>query len=186
MSLENYAKVVPNELNQALSQIDPATADQLIDLIENADEIFVCGAGRSGLMGKAFAMRLMHMGKRAYVVGETVTPNIRNSDVLIVCSGSGETKSLVSMAEKARSLNAKIGLVTINPESTIGKLADVCVRINAPSPKAVKEGDLKSVQPMGNLFEQALLLFLDIMIMLMMDKKGLTGSEMFKRHANLE
>lgn len=186
MSLDHYAQAVPHELSQALSQIDPACADQLIDLIENAEEIFVCGAGRSGLMAKAFAMRLMHMGKRVFVVGETVTPNIRQTDVLIVCSGSGETKSLVSMAEKARSLNAKIGLVTINPESTIGKLCDVCVRINAPSPKAVKEGDLKSIQPMGNLFEQSLLLFLDILILLMMDKKGLTGSEMFKRHANLE
>lgn len=186
MNLDYYAKTVPYELNQALAQIDPKSVDDLIGIIENADEIFVCGAGRSGLMAKAFAMRLMHMGRKAYVVGETVTPNIRSTDVLIVCSGSGETKSLVSMAEKARSLNAKVGLVTINPESTIGKLCDVCVRINAPSPKALKEGDLKSVQPMGNLFEQSLLLFLDILIMLMMDKKGLSGAEMFKRHANLE
>ena len=76
--------------------------------------------------------------------------------------------------------------MTINPESTIGKLADVCVRINAPSPKAAKEGDLKSIQPMGNLFEQSLLLYLDICVMLMMDKMNLTGSEMFTRHANLE
>ena len=186
MSLETYAKAVSFELSQALMQIDPKPVENMIEIIKKADEIFVCGAGRSGLMARAFAMRLMHMGQKVYVVGETVTPNIRHSDVLIVCSGSGETKSLVSMAEKAKSLDAKIVLVTINPESTIGKLCDVCVRINAPSPKALKEGDLKSIQPMGNLFEQSLLLFLDILIMMMMDKKGLTGSEMFKLHANLE
>ena len=186
MSLRKYVTTVPQELNAALSQIDSTSVDRMIEMIEKADEIYVCGAGRSGLMAKAFAMRLMHMGRKVYVVGEIVTPNIRQGDVLIVCSGSGETKSLVSMAEKAKSLNAMIGLVTINPESTIGKICDVSVRINAPSPKALKEGDLKSVQPMGNLFEQSLLLFLDILVMLMMDKQGLTGSEMFKRHANLE
>ena len=186
MNLLAYAQAIPAELTAALSQVNPASVDQMIKLLESADEIFVCGAGRSGFMARAFAMRLMHMGRKVYVAGETVTPNIRESDVLVVCSGSGETKSLVSMAEKAKSLNAKIVLVTINPDSTIGKLADVCVRINAPSPKALKEGDLKSIQPMGNLFEQTLLLLLDIVVMLIMDKQGLSDSEMFKRHANLE
>lgn len=186
MNLHDYANAVTSELNQALNQIDPKSVDMMIEALEGADEIFVSGAGRSGFMARAFTMRLMHMGRKVYLVGETVTPNLRQSDVLVVCSGSGETKSLVSMAQKAKSLDAKVVLVTINPESTIGKLADVCVRINAPSPKAAKEGDLKSIQPMGNLFEQSLLLYLDICVMLMMDKMNLTGSEMFTRHANLE
>jgi 6-phospho-3-hexuloisomerase len=90
------------------------------------------------------------------------------------------------MAEKAKSLNAKVALITINPDSTVGVLADVIVRINAPSPKAAKEGDIVSVQPMGNLFEQSLLLFLDISVMMLMDKKSMTAEEMFKLHANLE
>ena len=99
MNLHDYANAVTSELNQALNQIDPKSVDMMIEALEGADEIFVCGAGRSGFMARAFTMRLMHMGRKVYLVGETVTPNLRQSDVLVVCSGSGETKSLVSMAQ---------------------------------------------------------------------------------------
>ena len=65
-------------------------------------------------MGKSFAMRMMHMGIDAYVIGETVTPNFEKDDILIIGSGSGETKSLVSMAEKAKSIGGTIAAVTIS------------------------------------------------------------------------
>jgi 6-phospho-3-hexuloisomerase len=106
--------------------------------------------------------------------------------LLLICSGSGETQSLVSMANKAKSLGVKLALITINPASTIGTLADIIVRIPAPSPKAAANNDFVSIQPMGNLFEQSLLLFLDMTVMLLMERKGMTSDEMFKRHANLE
>ena len=186
MNNREYANVVINELTQTLSSIDTVCSDKFVDLILKSDEIFVAGAGRSGFQARGFAMRLMHMGEKSYMVGETTTPNIKEGDILVVCSGSGETKSLVSMAQKAKSLNAKVALVTINPQSTIGGLADVVIEISAPSPKSAKEGDIKSIQPMGSLFEQSLGLFLDISIIMLMDKKGLDSDTMFGRHANLE
>lgn len=186
MDNSEYAKIIVDELNQTLSRISAKDADAFVSIVNQSDEVFVCGAGRSGFMARGFCMRLMHMGVKSYMVGETVTPNIKARDVLVVCSGSGETKSLVSMAEKAKSLGAKVALVTINPESTIGKLADVVVEISAPSPKAAKDGDVKSIQPMGSLFEQSLLLFLDISILGLMEKRGLNSDTMFGRHANLE
>ena len=76
--------------------------------------------------------------------------------------------------------------MSINPESTIGKMANVIVKIDAPSPKAVKEGDIVSIQPMGNLFEQSLLLYLDILVMVLMDRMNINKDNMFARHANLE
>ena len=131
-------------------------------------------------------MRLMHMGLSAYVAGETVTPGIKAGDLLIIGSGSGATASLVAMAERAKKIGATLALVTIFPDSPIGKLADALVRIPASTPKAGGEAPSQSVQPMGSLFEQSLLIFLDIIVMRLMEKKKMDSTAMFERHANLE
>ena len=179
-------KVIIDELSRTLSGIDRKQQEQMADEILKAKHIFVAGAGRSGMMARCFAMRLMHMGMKAYMVGEVVTPSMQEVDLLIITSGSGTTGSLVKMAEKAKVLNGRVGLITIYPESTIGKMADVVVQINAPTSKSKIDTGVTSIQPMGSLFEQSLLICLDFIIRILMDKTGITGEEMFKRHANLE
>ena len=186
MNNRDYASVVLNELHHTLSKIDIQKANEFLELVDQAQEVFCAGAGRSGFQVKGFAMRLMHMGISSYVVGETCTPNIRENGLLVICSGSGETKSLVNHANKAKEVGAKIALITINPESTIAKLADVVVEISAPSPKSAKQGDIKSIQPMGSLFEQSEGIFMDISIMMLMEKRNLDSDTMFGRHANME
>ncbi len=54
------------------------------------------------------------------------------------------------------------------------------------SPKDQSVGDYRTLQPMGFLFEQTLLLFYDGVILRFMDKKGLDTNKMYGRHANLE
>jgi len=186
MNYETYAATVIHELDQAIGGIDAGQAVKLTDLIAQADEVFCAGAGRSGFAIRGFAMRLMHMGRSSYVVGETTTPNIRPTDLLVICSGSGETRSLVGYATKAHEIGAKVALVTIDPVSTIAKLADAVVTISAVSPKSARQGSVKSIQPMGSLFEQSEGIFLDIVIMMLMERKGMTSETMFGRHANLE
>lgn len=186
MNNKEYAAVVVKELEHTLKSIDSSKADAFVDLIIQAQEVFCAGAGRSGFQVKGFAMRLMHMGVHSYVVGETCTPNIKENGLLVICSGSGETKSLVNHAMKAKEMNAKIALITINPESSIAKMADVVIEISAPSPKSAKAGEIKSIQPMGSLFEQSEGIFMDIAIMMLMERKGLDSDTMFGRHANME
>ncbi|MNC51708.1 3-hexulose-6-phosphate isomerase [compost metagenome] len=107
--------------------------------------------------------------------------------MLLLCSGSAETGSLLLMAKKAASVGARIGLVTIKPQSSIGQLAGVTVRIPASAKEdTASSGAMFTIQPMGSLFEQGLLLGLDTLVLLLMDKKGVSGSDMFSRHANLE
>jgi 6-phospho-3-hexuloisomerase len=186
MKSSQYSEQVIGELQKTLALVSDANAEVLVDKIKSSGKILVAGAGRSGFAVKAFAMRLMHMGFDAYVVGETVTPNLDPQDLLLIGSGSGETGSLTVMASKAKSLGASLALVTIFPESTIGKLADIIVRIPAPTPKAKSDEGLTSLQPMGSLFEQSLFLFLDVIILKLMDMKSKNSDTMFKRHANLE
>lgn len=186
MNNKEYATTVLNELTHTLTSIDETGANAFVKLVDEATEVYCAGAGRSGFQIKGFAMRLMHMGVHSYVVGETCTPNISDNGLLVVCSGSGETKSLVNHATKAKEMGAKIALITINPESSIAKMADVVIEISAPSPKSAKQGDIKSIQPMGSLFEQSEGIFMDIAIMMLMEKRNLTSETMFGRHANME
>ncbi len=185
MKTTQYLTEVVQELSQTVQLISNDEAEKLVNKILESNKIFVAGAGRSGFMGKSFVMRMMHMGIDAYVVGETVTANLEKADLLIIGSGSGETKTLVAIAEKAKSLGGTVAAVTISPESTIGKLADIVVKIPG-APKDQSEGTYKTIQPMGSLFEQTMLLFYDAIILRFMKKKGLDSTKMYGKHANLE
>lgn len=123
------------EIADGVSKIEPKEMLSVISEIRSANRIFVYGVGRSGLMAKAFTMRLMHLGFTAYFADETCTPSAQQGDLLIVCSGSGETGSVKEMAKKAKKLGLKIGLLTIDEASTIGRIADVLIKIPAFSPK---------------------------------------------------
>lgn len=156
-------------------------------LIESSPRIFVAGAGRSGLCMRALGMRLMHLGKTVYVVGETTTPSIGASDLLILGSGSGRTASLLAMAEKAQRVGAQVLLFTTDEESPLTVLSNFRVVIPAPSLKSAEgEHGPVSIQPMGTLFEQSMLILCDSLIVGLMQRTGVSASQMFERHANLE
>ncbi|WP_186670877.1 6-phospho-3-hexuloisomerase [Sporosarcina sp. BP05] len=184
MNTTGYADEILAELKRTINLIDSEEAEKLVEGISRAKKVFVAGGGRSGFMAKAFVMRMMHVGLDSYIVGETVTPNLEPDDIFIVGSGSGETQSLAAMTQKAKSIGATVVAVTINPDSTIGKLADIKIEIPAQAKGEGNSG--KSIQPMGSLFEQSLLLFYDAVILKFMDKKGLNSEVMYGRHANLE
>lgn len=183
----DIAKQIVGELEQSVRLMDPASVGKLAGAVQGAKRVFLAGAGRSGLMGRAFAMRLMHSGITAFVVGETITPGIGEEDLLIAGSGSGETASLISMAKKAKAAGASVTAVTINPESTLGSLSDLIVKLpGAVKDQARQGGGSLTVQPMGSLFEQTLLVFYDAVILQMMASRGLDSSGMYGNHANLE
>jgi 6-phospho-3-hexuloisomerase len=185
MDTLSYAQLIIEELQRSVSQLDHNETERMAELLLQSNKIFVAGAGRSGLMGRAFAMRLMHVGKEAYVVGETITPGIEPGDVLVLGSGSGETKGLISMAEKASGVGAEVIAVTITPDSTIARLASYTVKLPG-SPKDQVSGSYNTIQPMASLFEQTMLVFYDAVILRLMEKTGQTTKMMFGKHANLE
>lgn len=185
-SIKAIGRQIVQELETTLANIVNESAEELVQALLESERIFVAGAGRSGFMARAFAMRLMHMGFAVYVVGETVTPNLTSADILLIASGSGSTGSLVVMAQKAKTIDARLALVTIDQHSPIGKLADIVLTIPAPSPKVQRASGFTSIQPMGSLFEQSLLLTLDAVIVMLMERQNKTSDLMFTRHANLE
>ncbi len=186
MSYDTVRFTAVEEMRSVVSKVDAEEMRRLAAAIRAAKTVFAAGAGRSGLAMRGFAMRLMHLGKTAYVVGEATTPALSSGDLLVVGSGSGSTSSLVAVAEQARKRGGAVALLTIDPGSPLAALAAAVVRVPAPSPKAAVAGGLRSVQPMATLFEQCLGVLLDSCILLLMEEMGISQQAMFERHANLE
>jgi 6-phospho-3-hexuloisomerase len=171
-----------------------AMIEALIVAKKEGRRIFVVGAGRSGLVAKAFAMRLMHMGFDVYVVGETIMPPIRKGDLLLAVSGSGRTKTVVAVAEAAKSVGARVIALTTYPDSPLGKVADIVVRIPGRTKLAIEEDYLirqirgyhEPLAPLGTLFEVTTMIFLDGVVAELMSILGITEEEMRERHTNVE
>lgn len=121
METQSVAGVACTDLHQAMAQIDGAALARLEQAIADANAIFVFGAGRSLLMLKAVAMRLMHIGLEVHVVGDVVTPALQKGDLLLLASASGETASLVNVATKAQQLGGTVALLTIFPRVHAGE-----------------------------------------------------------------
>jgi len=175
------------------SQID-RMAEVLVDLYHRKGKVLVMGAGRSGLVGKAFAMRLLHLGFNSYVLGETIVPSISRGDVAVAISGSGRTGLIVEAADAAKKVGAYVIAITTYPESPLGQLADLVVMVPGRS-KVSKMDDYFARQilglheplaPLGTLFEDTAMLLLDGVIYYLMMKLNVTEDEMRNRHANIE
>lgn len=178
---------VTGELAACFAGLKEEELDALESAVRDARRVFVAGAGRSLLMIRGMAMRLMHMGFTAYVVGETVTPAILPGDLLIIASGSGSTATLVVMAEKCRKVGARLALITTRPDSPIGRLADLTVEVRAATTKDA-ESTARSIQPGANTFEQSVLLIGDAIVIDIISGDSLDekNAELMQRHANLE
>ncbi|MEM3063061.1 MAG: SIS domain-containing protein, partial [Nitrososphaerota archaeon] len=99
-----------SQIKDSLSKIDKEQIEKFIDMLVNARgrKILISGAGRTGLVARAFAMRLMHLGYLVYVVGETITPSLEKDDILIAISGSGTTTLVVEAAKAAKIIGSKV------------------------------------------------------------------------------
>ncbi len=180
--LDEAAEVVAEQV-EAIAQVDDGAIGELLGAISRANRIFLLGEGRSGLVGRMFAMRLMHLGLRAFVVGETTTPSIADGDLLIAISGSGETGTVVMMSEGATKSGALLAAVTANAESRLAGLADLVVFL----PTQHKLQGSSSRQYGGSLFEQTTLLLFETMVSMLAAGDAASGfASLAKRHANLE
>jgi 6-phospho-3-hexuloisomerase len=182
--MKEEIKQVITELTVSLSQVDEESLARAVDLLEKKERIFVTGAGRSGLCMSAFGNRLMHLGKQAHILGERTTPSAHPGDLLVIGSGSGKTKGLVTAAEKAIELDLEILLITTDLNSPLASLA--AHKILIPAPSLDQQSERSSIQPMGTLFEQTLLILSDILILRLMKRLNVSVDEMRQRHANLE
>lgn len=171
-----------------------AVLEAFVEAYKRGNQIIVVGMGRSGLVARSFAMRLMHLGYDIHVVGETITPAMHEGDILFAISGSGTTTFVVAAADIARKAGGRIITLTSYPESVLGKLSHLIVRLPGRTKREVRRnyvsrqifGNHEPLAPLGTLFEIASQVFLDSLIADLMKELGKTEEELAKRHATIE
>lgn len=194
MIINDAIEEIVDNVMAVSAEIDEKNVNDMMDILTSSKNVFLLGQGRSGLVARAFAMRLMHLGISVYVVGETITPAIGEEDCLLAISGSGETSYIISTAMIAKKRGAKIVAVTSYEKSTLGTISDLIMHIKGRTKvdseknyiKRQMNGKHLSLSPLGTLFEVSTLIFLDALIAQLMDKMGKTEDDLKKRHTVLE
>lgn len=194
--VQDMMQLMGAKIRSIAKTIPDREVETFLSELLHAHRIYVMGAGRSGLVAKAFAMRLMHLGLQAFVVGETITPAMNRDDVMVIFSGSGRTKTIADIAETAHRIGANICLITSNPDSRIGRLSTCTVIIQSFRDEVKDDaaefetrqmlGDHKSFAPLGTLFETASMVFADAVISRLMEITQTDESALKNRHANIE
>ena len=182
---DNLVQVVTKEIQDVLSKVSSEEVCNLVEALMTAEKVFVFGVGRVFLALKFMAKRLAHLGIDTQVVGSITEKSIGSKDLLLIASGSGESKLPIEISRIAKKHEAKLGLITSAGESTIKDMADLVVRLPSPTKNDSNFG-VQSIQPMTNLFDQSLHIFGDVLCVIIQNKKGLTDEELWKYHANLE
>ncbi|MDK2796290.1 MAG: 6-phospho-3-hexuloisomerase [Archaeoglobaceae archaeon] len=174
--MDRFMEIITENLRDL--KIQRELIDKMIESFEEAKAIFVVGIGRSCLAGKAFAMRLMHLGYSTFVFGETITPRIGKGDLLVAISGSGETGYVVAIARKSKELGAKVIAVTSSQNSTLAKLSDMVIQLKIKFGK-----EFSNIAPLGTLFELTSMVFFDSLIAEIMERKKLKEEDLARRHS---
>lgn len=187
LDFQKACRVVLKEGEDLLSTLDEKVVQDFLKKVKEEwpqKRLFFWARGRSFLMLRGFAMRLMHMGYEVHIVGEVDCPAIAKGDVLLVASGSGGTSSVLLFAEKAHHFGAEVGAIVGKPGSPLGTQADWVLEFN---PEQAGETVQLSSAGGGTRFEHSLLLFFDACILsLIFDQREKVYQEMMHRHANLE
>jgi len=179
-----------DQIETSLQKADKEEFDKAIETLRVHQTIFVIGSGRSGLVGNFFGMRLMHLGKSTYIIGETNTPSLQEGDLLIAISGSGNTDTIVNTAKKAQQYGAEVLAVTANPRSEIYAIADYRITIdsrnrNTRIEKPDIDKEILRKTPMGTSFELGALMYLETIVSELMHVCQISEIDMKQRHVNL-
>jgi 6-phospho-3-hexuloisomerase len=175
-----------SEIGAAVQGVDPAALDNLVLALAQARRIVAYGVGREGLMMRALAMRLYHMGLDAHVAGDMSCPPVGAGDLLVVSAGPGGFSTVNGLIGVAKAAGARVACVTAQPQGSAAALADLVLVIPAQTMANDQGSAAVSVLPMGSLFEGAQYLTFELLVLALRDHLGVDPAAMRARHTNLE
>jgi len=196
--LKAAAEEIIAGIKNSIENLNMKEVERLIELLLEAKDkkIFIVGMGRSGFVSRAFALRLMNLGFNVYFLGETITPAAEKGDLLIAISGTGATKLVLTASATAKEIGATVIAFTSFSESPLGQAADHTVtikgRTKAGWPKEEDYlarqliGEREPLTPLGSVFENNCMVFLDSLVVELMHRLGRTEEDLKRRHATIE
>ncbi len=186
VTVDKLADQVLDELRPGLSADVLRQVAPLSEALSQAARILCHGVGREGLMMRALAMRLFHLGCDAHVVGDMTAPPVGQGDVLFVSAGPGHFATVAALADIARTSGGKVICITAEPDGAVPRAADLTILLPAQTMAADQGAAATSVLPMGSLFEALMFLFFEILVLDLRDRMGVSPEAMRANHTNLE
>ncbi|MBS3816114.1 MAG: SIS domain-containing protein [Candidatus Thermoplasmatota archaeon] len=186
MNKKTENKILKESIDCILDTIDDSLEDleldkinRAVDILTSSDHVFIYGSGRSGLVGRTFAMRLMQLGLNSFFIGETITPAVQDGDCVFLVSKTGETQTAIQAARivENRVPKAEIIVVTASPDSTLAEFGDINIILDIKD----KEEDQK-LAPLGTIFEDSAMIFLDGLVSVLMEDLDEEVDDMKYRH----
>ena len=175
-----------SELGSVFAKLSDTDVDTALDMIAKTKKIVVFGGGRERLQIMGFAMRLYHMGLAVAVEGDMTTPPVGNGDLFIVTVGPGEISTALALLGVAKAAGASILVITAQPKGRAAGFADFVLTLPAQTMADDQENQKSSVLPMGSLYEGALFVLFEVMILKLKDKLKIDAETMRANHTNLE
>lgn len=173
------------EIGAAAAATDALAFEALAQAIAAARRIVLHGAGREGLMMRALAMRLYHLGCDAHVWADMAMPPVGPGDLLLVAAGPGDLPTVQALVDVARAAGATTACITAQPAGPTPAACDLVLSIPAQT-MADDRGAAPSVLPMGSVFEGAMFLVSEMLVLRLRDLRGETAETIRARHTNLE
>lgn len=183
MTTRTRVSTILTEMATCAARLHDDELEEALESLASAPRLFLAGTGRSGCVVRAFANRLMHLGRPVHVLGEITTPSTAPGDLLVIASGSGATPSLCLLAERARAQELRVLLLTATSGSPLDQLAHLRVVFTGT---ASKINDENTAQPMGSAFEQLLFVVCDALVQGLMPRLDQDVAALKARHATLE
>lgn len=174
------------EMGRAVQAVDPGSVAAMVETLAQAGRIVCHGVGREGLMMRALAMRLYHMGLDAHVAGDMSCPPVGPGDLLLVSAGPGGFATVNGLIGVAKGAGARVACVTAQGRGSAAALADLVLVIPAQTMADDQGPAAASVLPMGSLYEGAQYLTFELLILALRDHLGVSAGAMRARHTNLE
>ena len=132
-ALDFARKVLRTEAAAILGLVDRVgdTFERAVEILFDCrGRVIVTGMGKSGIVCRKIAATLSSTGTAAWFLHPAEATHgdlgaIRDDDVVIALSHSGETEELLRLLESIRRLGARLIALTGDPASTLARAADV-------------------------------------------------------------
>ncbi len=173
-----------SELAEVAKRIDDSALEPAAAAIVGARRIMLFGCGREGLMMRALAMRLHHLGLEVCMQGDVTAFPLGPGDLFLCAAGPGELATASALCRVANESGARVLVVTAEPDGATARLADELLVVPAQTMASDIGGS--SVLPMGSLFEGAMFLLFEVLTLRLRETIGETPASMRARHTNME
>ena len=172
------------ELAAAVGRLEEATLQPTVEAIAAAERVMLYGCGREGLMMRALAMRLHHLGLKVCMQGDMNAFPLGPGDLFLCAAGPGELSTGSALCGVAREAGAQVIVITAEPDGATSARADD--RLVIPAQTMADDVGSDAVLPMGSLFEGAMFLVFEVLVLRLRDRLGETPASMRARHTNME